>query len=137
MRWSEAGYLSRIVLTHAPRQASVSLIFDVRSISSRLMKMQWQTTRYRSPAGVAWWTGSVRIFAGDRTDWLGLAASPCSPGEQTRRPDLTPTKQIGAARLSNSFLRISGFGCGIDARSARKMPESKMITLTKRWCQLR
>ena len=30
MRWSEAGYLSRIVLTHAPRQASVSLIFDVR-----------------------------------------------------------------------------------------------------------
>jgi hypothetical protein len=30
MRSSEAGYLSRIVLAHAPRQASVSLIFDVR-----------------------------------------------------------------------------------------------------------
>ncbi len=30
MRWSEAGYLSRIVLAHAPRQASVSLILDVR-----------------------------------------------------------------------------------------------------------
>jgi len=30
MRWSEAGYLSRIVLTHAPRQASVSLILGVR-----------------------------------------------------------------------------------------------------------
>ena len=30
MRWSEAGYSSRIVLTHAPRQVSVSLIFDVR-----------------------------------------------------------------------------------------------------------
>jgi hypothetical protein len=30
MRWSEAGYLSRIVLAHAPRQVSVSLIFDVR-----------------------------------------------------------------------------------------------------------
>ena len=29
MRWSEAGYLSQIVLTHALRQASVSLIFDV------------------------------------------------------------------------------------------------------------
>ena len=30
MRWSEAGYLSRIVLSHAPRQASVSLILGVR-----------------------------------------------------------------------------------------------------------
>jgi hypothetical protein len=30
MRWSEAGYLSQFVLTHALRQASVSLIFDVR-----------------------------------------------------------------------------------------------------------
>jgi hypothetical protein len=30
MRWSEAGYLSRIVLTHAPRQVSISLILDVR-----------------------------------------------------------------------------------------------------------
>jgi hypothetical protein len=30
MRWSEAGYLSRIVLAHAPRQVSVSLILDVR-----------------------------------------------------------------------------------------------------------
>jgi hypothetical protein len=30
MRWSEAGYLSRIVLAHAPRQASVSLILGVR-----------------------------------------------------------------------------------------------------------
>jgi hypothetical protein len=30
MRWSEAGYLSRIVLTHAPRQVSVSLILGVR-----------------------------------------------------------------------------------------------------------
>jgi hypothetical protein len=30
MRWSEAGYLSQFVLTHALRQVSVSLIFDVR-----------------------------------------------------------------------------------------------------------
>jgi hypothetical protein len=29
-RWSEAGYLSHVVLTHALRQVSVSLIFDVR-----------------------------------------------------------------------------------------------------------
>ncbi len=35
MRWSEAGYLSRIVLTHAPRQASVSLILDVRLIRTK------------------------------------------------------------------------------------------------------
>ena len=35
MRWSEAGYLSQIVLTHALRQASVSLILDVRHIRSR------------------------------------------------------------------------------------------------------
>jgi hypothetical protein len=30
MRWSEAGYLSQIVLMHALRQVSVSLILDVR-----------------------------------------------------------------------------------------------------------
>lgn len=29
MRWSEARYLSQIVLSHALRQVSVSLIFDV------------------------------------------------------------------------------------------------------------
>jgi hypothetical protein len=29
-RWSEAGYMSQVVLTHALRQVSVSLIFDVR-----------------------------------------------------------------------------------------------------------
>jgi hypothetical protein len=28
MRWSEAGYLSQFVLTHALRQVSVSLIFE-------------------------------------------------------------------------------------------------------------
>ncbi len=36
MRWSEAGYLSQIVLTHALRQASVSLILDVRHIEPKL-----------------------------------------------------------------------------------------------------
>ena len=30
MRWSEADCLSRVVLTHAPRQATVSLILGVR-----------------------------------------------------------------------------------------------------------
>jgi hypothetical protein len=30
MRWSEADYLSRIVLAHAPRQVAVSLILGVR-----------------------------------------------------------------------------------------------------------
>jgi hypothetical protein len=30
MRWSEAGYLSQFVLAHVLRQASVSLILDVR-----------------------------------------------------------------------------------------------------------
>jgi hypothetical protein len=30
MRWSEAGYLSQFVLTHALRQASASLILGVR-----------------------------------------------------------------------------------------------------------
>ena len=37
MRWSEAGYLSRIVLTHAPRQASVSLILIVRQKSEIML----------------------------------------------------------------------------------------------------
>jgi hypothetical protein len=128
MRWSEAGYLSQIVLTHALRQVSVSLILDVRSISSRFIEMHWQTTRYRSPADAVLWAGSARIFASGRIDGLGLAASPCSPREQTRRPDPTPTKQFGAGRLTNSFLRISEFGCRVDARSARLTTESRTIT---------
>jgi hypothetical protein len=41
MRWSEAGYLSRIVLAHAPRQASVSLIFDVRQNEMRARYIIW------------------------------------------------------------------------------------------------
>ena len=128
MRWSEAGYLSRIVLSHAPRQASASLILGVRSISNHFIKMHRRTTRYRTLADVALLAGSARIFAGNRTDWIGLAAFPRSPGEQTRRPDPTPTKQIGAGRLANSLLRISRFGCGVDARSARKTTESRTIT---------
>jgi hypothetical protein len=128
MRWSEAGYLSQVVLTHALRQVSVSLIFDVRSISSRFIEMHRQTKRYRSQAGAARWTGSARIFAGHLIDSLGLAASPCSPGEQPRRPDPTPTKQIGADLLSNSSLRISEIGCGVDGQSARRTTESRTIT---------
>jgi hypothetical protein len=89
--------------------------------------MHRQTTRYRTLADVALWTGSARIFAGDRIDQLGLEASPYSPGEQTRRPDPTPTKQFRAVRLTNSFLRISEFGRGVDAGSARMTTESRMI----------
>ena len=37
MRWSEAGYLSQFVLSHALRQASVSLIFDVRQKKQTIM----------------------------------------------------------------------------------------------------
>jgi hypothetical protein len=116
------------VLAHAPRQASVSLILGVRSISIHFIEMHWQTTRYRSPAGMAWWTDSARIFAGYRIDQLGLARSPCSPGEQTRRPDPTRTKQFGAGRLANSFLDISEFDCGVDGQSARRTTESRTIT---------
>ena len=128
MRWSEAGYLSRIMLAHAPRQVSVSLILGVRSISNRFIEMHQQTKRYRTVADVALLAGSARIFADDRIDWLGLVTFPCSPGKQARRPDPTPTKQIGAGRLANSLLRISRFGCGVDARSARKTTESRTIT---------
>jgi hypothetical protein len=90
--------------------------------------MHRQTTRYQSPSGVAPLAVLPRIFAGSRIDLVGLAASPCPPGEQTRRPDPTPTKQIGAGRLANSFLRISRFGCGVDAQSARMTTESRTIT---------
>ena len=38
-RWSEAGYLSQIVLAHALRQVSVSLILDVRQ---KIMKFIFQ-----------------------------------------------------------------------------------------------
>jgi hypothetical protein len=116
------------VLAHALRQVSVSLIFDVRSISSRFIIMHRQMKRYRTLADAALSAGSARISAGRRIDWPGLAASPCSPGEQARRPDPMPTKPIGAGSLSNGFLRISEFGCGVDARSARKTTESRMIT---------
>ena len=47
MRWSEAGYLSRIVLAHTPRQASVSLILDVRQ--SRTMWTPYQQRNKRLP----------------------------------------------------------------------------------------
>jgi hypothetical protein len=90
--------------------------------------MHRQTTRYQTSADAALLAGSVRIFSGYRIDWLGLGAFPRSPGEQTRRLDPTPTKQIRAASPSNSFLRISEFGCGVDARSARWTTESRTIT---------
>jgi hypothetical protein len=120
--------MSRFLLTQAPRHLPPWLILGVRSISSHLIEMHRQTKRYRSPAGVVQWPDSPRIFAGRRIDQLGLATSPCSPGEQAKRLDPTPTKQIGAGRWANSFLRISGFGCGIDAQSARMTTESQMIT---------
>lgn len=37
MRWSEADCLSRIMLSHAPRQATVSLILGVRRLMSRIL----------------------------------------------------------------------------------------------------
>ena len=117
--------MSRSLLTQGSRHLPARLIFDVRSISSRFIEMHRQTTCYRSPAGVAQWTGSARIFASHRIDQIGLAASPFSTGEQTRHPDPTPTKQIGVGRLANSFLRISGFGRCFDARSALMTSESR------------
>jgi hypothetical protein len=128
MRWSEAEYLSRIVLAHAPRQASVSLILGVRSILIHFIEMHRQTTRYQTLADAAFWTGSARIFAGIRIDWLGLVASPCSPGEQTRRPDPMPARQIGAGRVPDSLLRISEVRRGVDARSTHTTTESRTIT---------
>jgi hypothetical protein len=128
MRWSQLRQMAQFVLTHALCHLPPWLTLSVRSISSRFIKMHWQTTRYRSPAGVAQWTGSARIFAGSRIGWLGLAASPCSPGEQPRRPGPTPAGQFGAACLSNSFLRISEFGRGVDEQSARMTTESRIIT---------
>ena len=90
--------------------------------------MHRQTKRYRTLAGVALWTGSARIFTGYRIDQLGLGAFPYSPREQTKRPDPTQAKQDGDRRLAKDVLRISRFGRGVDARSARTTFESKMIT---------
>ena len=44
MRWSEAGYLSQFVLTHALRQVSVSLILGVRLIrtNQRISNPRWR-----------------------------------------------------------------------------------------------
>ncbi len=128
MRWSEAGCLSQFVLTHAPRQASVSLIFDVRSIRAILMKRQRQAKDYQAQAALAWFTVPPRIFSSYRIDQLGLATCLYSPSEQIRRPDPRPTKQSGAVSGPKGFLRISRFGRGVYAQSARSTAESNMIT---------
>ena len=90
--------------------------------------MHRQTTRYRTLTGGALWTGSVRIFAGERIDQLGLVASPYFPGEQIDRRDPMPTKPNETRRLASGHLRISRSGRGIDARSAWTTSEYKMIT---------
>ena len=48
MRWSEAGYLSQIVLTHAPRQVSVSLILGVRQKMSPPFNLPKEAVRFLS-----------------------------------------------------------------------------------------
>jgi hypothetical protein len=128
MRWSEAGCLSQIVLSHAPRQASGSLILDVRSIRAISMKRHRQTKDYRAQVGVAWFTVPPRIFSSCRIDQLGLATCLYLPREQIRRPDPRPTKQSGAVSGPKGFLRISRFGRGLDARSAQMATESRRMT---------
>ena len=120
--------MSRSLLAQGSRHLPPWLILGVRSISSHFIEMHRQMNRYRTVADAALLAGSARIFAGSRIDWLGLAAFPCSPGEQTRRSDPTPTKQIGAGRLANSLLHISHFGRGVDARLAQMTTESRTIT---------
>jgi hypothetical protein len=56
MRWSEAGYLSQIMLTHALRQASVSLILGVRQ--NKTMDTKVYIVRWRDG------TFSIQIGAG-------------------------------------------------------------------------
>ena len=120
--------MSRFRLTPDPRHLPPWHIFIVRSISSRLIEMHRQTTRYRSLADVAWWSGSARIFASSRIDQLGLDSFPWWSSEQAKRPDPTPTKQAGAPGFPNGDLRIRRFGHGVDAQSAPITAESRMIT---------
>ena len=87
--------------------------------------MHRQTTRYRTLAGVARQTGSARIFSSLRIDYLGLVTFPHSPGEQVERHEPTPTKQSDARRLATRLLRISRFGLGVDAQSARMATETR------------
>jgi hypothetical protein len=116
------------VLTHALRQASVSLIFDVRSIRAISMKRHRQTNRYRTQADDTWLAVPPRIFSSYRIGQLGLATCLYFPREQIRRPDPRPTKQSGAVIGPKGFLRISRFGRGVYAQSARSTAESTMIT---------
>ena len=51
MRWSEAGYLSQFVLTHALRQVSVSLIFDVRQKNNTMRRERMRSFRIYLPNG--------------------------------------------------------------------------------------
>ena len=97
-RWSEAGYMSQVVLTHALRQVSVSLIFDVRQKRTILMRRHRQTRRHeRRSSGCRPLVGSPAsccLELANRS--FGSGASPAKSGGRTRRRDPLPTKQGGA-----------------------------------------
>ncbi len=120
--------MSRAVLTHAPRHLPPWLILAVRSIPAILMKRHRQANRYRTQADDTWLAVPPRIFSSYRIGQLGLATCLYFPREQIRRPDPRPTKQSGAVSGPKGFLRISRFGRGVYAQSARSTAESTMIT---------
>lgn len=86
MRWSEAGYLSQIVLTHALRQVSVSLIFDVRQ------RMPEETYALRFEADAVGPAGKTRMviaisppYISEKGDWACLFELRGGADEEERR----------------------------------------------------
>jgi hypothetical protein len=73
MRWSEAGYLSRIVLAHAPHQASVSLILGVRQKKNMSLSLEERIRRYKPSACPKCGGTDLRFILGGRPTAEGYA----------------------------------------------------------------
>lgn len=95
MRWSEAGYLSQIMLTHALRQVSVSLILGVRQTDPFMKSTPTYTTGRRCAIAHL-----LRPAGDQKRKELGLIAGAkvavLAPAE------LTPGSPLRAATIAHS-----------------------------------
>lgn len=113
MRWSEARCLSQIVLSHALRQASVSLIFDVRQKFMPIYKLSpiengsadWQRSAYK---------GEVVIRAHSEKDARAIAsvsfgiAKQVTPGEKTTFGPWRDRSSVHCEEIADSNFDAAG-----------------------------
>jgi len=144
MRWSEAGYLSQIVLTHALRQVSVSLILGVR----QKMPFPDKVLLHPSNGGVIfiydWSVALARLsyFAREAPDHIVFempdgsyaqcaGTKTCLTVEtRTYRPDFTFTHLTwGIGKPSGRRSNVEGSGGLIDVDSSQvlQMRDARII----------